>query len=172
MIVIREADKKDIDSVNYVLRNSWRAAYRGIVSDDYLDGLAMDHWCEFLEKGLREHSIFVLVLERGDQIIGAAVLSPAAREGAVCLLSFYLLPEETGKGLGHMFYQGIEAESVKRGYTDCVLDVLQDNQRAVGFYCSHGFRATGRTTDAVLGNRTYTCDILEKALAGSALTPI
>lgn len=168
MIRTRAAGAGDIESINQVFYNFWRSAYRGIIADHYLDRLPADHWCEFLEQGLKDHRMFILVLEREVQIIGAAVLSPAERDGVVHLISFYIRPEEIGTGLGHIFYQDIEAEARKRGYTGCVLDVLKSNQRAARFYHLHGFHLTGKTTEAALGERIYTCDIWEKDLPGNS----
>lgn len=162
MLRIREAGINDIDSVNTILYKSWKSAYRGIIADEYLDHLPADYWIGFINTGIRTGSIFVLLLESEEELIGTAILRAAEQTGEAGLISFYLRPDQIGRGNGHVFYELIETKLLSRGYKSCILDVLEDNRRAIRFYHSHQFNDTGRTTDTVLGNHTYTCKILEK----------
>ena len=162
MINIRTAVLEDICTISHVLAASWKSAYRGIVHDKYLDALDNNHWVDFLLAGMKNKTVFAMILEEGQKIIGAAILSEAEQESH--LVSFYLLPEKIGQGLGHVFYSGIETELKNRGLTKCVLDVLEHNRRAIRFYEAHGFTDTHKKTHAKLENVEYICNEYEKSL--------
>lgn len=162
MTRIRSACADDIEEISCVLAKSWKTAYRGIVDDAYLDTLPLDHWVDFLASGLSKGSIIVSVMDNGHQIVGAAIISKTGNAGECCLISFYLLPDKIGQGLGHTFYNEIEAELINCGYSSCVLDVLENNTRAIRFYKAHGFHETGKEQPAILGDKQYTCKVLEK----------
>ena len=165
MTSVRIAGIEDIDRISLVLAASWRTAYRGIIEDSYLDSLRDNHWIEFLTHGLSSDAIFSTVLQDEQEIIGAAILGKSENEGEVHLFSLYLLPDKIGRGHGHVFYSEIEKEMIARGFTLCVLDVLANNKRALNFYERHGFADTNTETPAVLGDQSYTCKVLTKALS-------
>ena len=159
---IRNATLEDAGAISCVLASSWKSAYRGIIHDEYLDSLSDNHWVDFLNNAMGNQTAFSMLLEQEKDIIGAAILK--AEETELHLLSFYLAPERIGHGLGHLFYTAMEAELKRKGYTKCVLDVLQDNYRAIRFYEAHGFLDTDKRIIAELGKRKYTCRIYEKSL--------
>jgi ribosomal protein S18 acetylase RimI-like enzyme len=164
MTQVRFAKIEDTKRISYVLASSWKTAYRGTVHDEYLDALKYDHWVEFLNKGIESGSIFSMVIESDEEIIGAAVLGKTEKESEVNLISFYLLPDKIGYGFGHEFYSAIETGLRSMGFLSCIVDVLRDNSRAIDFYKSHGFTDTGKEIDAVVGGQSYMCRVLEKSL--------
>lgn len=164
MTHIRVSTKDDIEIISFVLASSWKTAYRGIVHDDYLDSLQDSHWVEFLSTGIDDGNVFSMVIENNQEIIGAAILSKTEHPNEVNLISFYLLPEKIGQGLGHKFYVAIETELRNRGFLNCTLDVLERNSRAIRFYEAHGFVRTGNTVIATLGEQNYTCMVFEKMI--------
>jgi ribosomal protein S18 acetylase RimI-like enzyme len=164
MIHTRISRIEDVYNISHTLASSWKTAYRGIVHDDYLDALPDNHWVEYLTTGLKNDSVFSMVIESNQEIIGAAILSNTEKEHEVNLISFYLLPDRIGKGFGHIFYSDIETELRNRGFQNCVIAVLENNSRAIRFYEAQSFIDTGKTIDAVLGIQNYSCKILEKTL--------
>jgi len=162
MAQMRNSRIEDVKNISHVLASSWKTAYRGIVHDDYLDALKCDRWVEFLTTGLSNDNIFSMVIENENEIIGAAILSKTEKEREVNLRAFYLLPDKIGQGFGHEFYSAIEAELRRRGFLNCIVDVLANNARAIRFYKAHGFLDTGEEIVAILGERNYTCKVFEK----------
>ena len=158
---IRIAGFEDIDNISKVMAASWKTAYRGIVNDDYLDSLTDEHWIEFLNTGMNDDSVFTMVLEEPD-IIGAAILGKTEAEQEINLISFYLLPDKIGQGFGHAFFNGIEAQLKAKGVSECVLDVLENNKRAIQFYESHGFVTANSEVLVTLGNHEYVCRVYKK----------
>jgi len=164
MVNIRNARLEDAGQISSVLAASWKTAYRAIIDDHYLDLLKNDHWVAFLNTGLSSGSIFSMVMEKDQDMIGAAILSKTEKDHEACLISLYLLPDRIGQGFGNDFYIGIENELIKRGFANCILDVLENNKRAIDFYEAHGFIDTNTEVKTVLGERNYTCKVLKKCL--------
>jgi ribosomal protein S18 acetylase RimI-like enzyme len=164
MYIVRIAQIDDIEKISLVHAASWKTAYRGIVGDDYLDSLKDDHWVSFLTTALGSGDIFAMVLQDDKEIIGASVLGRPENAGEIHMISFYLLPDKIGRGLGHKFFSGIEKEIRNRGYTKCIVDVLENNERAIKFYKAHGFSDMRADAETTLGKRNYTYKVFEKTL--------
>ena len=164
MLTLRLTRPEDIGQISLVLATSWRTAYRGMVADDYLNTLKDDHWVAFLTAELTNDTLFSMVLQDREAIIGASVIRKSETDGEVHLISLYLLPDRIGQGLGHIFYCGIEKEMQSRGFSKCTLDVLENNERAIRFYRSHGFLEADSGITAVLGEHSYPCKVFEKTL--------
>ncbi|MDR2909141.1 MAG: GNAT family N-acetyltransferase [Oscillospiraceae bacterium] len=164
MVVTRAGKIDDAEKISRVLALSWKTAYRGIVNDDYLDKLKDTYWVEFLTEGLKNGTVFSIVIEDDRGIFGAAILSRTEKECEVNLISFYLIPDKIGQGFGHIFYSAIESELKDREFSTCVVDVLESNARAISFYKAHGFVDTGRAVSTALAEQNYTCLVFEKPL--------
>ena len=162
MAEIRLADVTDIEEISIVLAKSWKRTYRDIVDGSYLDDLPYNHWANFLNSGMENNNLIVLVMEWESKIVGAAIICKTENPGECCLLSFYLLPEKIGQGYGTQFYDEIETVLKRRGFSQCVLEVLENNKRAIKFYNEHGFKATGEEVIAVLGDNNYICKTFKK----------
>lgn len=164
MIKLRAAHQEDAGVISCVIAASWKSAYRGIIHDNFLVALGYDHWQNFLISGMESGGIFVNVLEDEQGIIGAAILHAPEKDGVVHLVSFYLLPDKIGQGLGYVFFSLLESDLKSRGFAKCVLDVLEKNKRAINFYQAHGFINAQNKISTVLGNETYFCLRFEKFL--------
>ena len=162
MLVIRDAILEDVSAIGNVICLSWQSAYRGIVRDKYLDSLDGAHWRDRLHDSFSNNISFGMVLEEDKKIIGSAILTSKKRE--VNLVSFYLIPEKIGQGLGHFFYNGLEEELRQKGFKKCKLDVLQDNIRAIHFYELHGYIDVKTIFTIQLDDCEYKCKAYEKKL--------
>lgn len=139
----RQANPDDAKTISSVLAKSCKELYKGIVDDACLDALTPNTWTSYLDAGLREGSLFSIIMEENSEIIGVAVLRETEYRQEVELVSIYLLPEHSGKGLGVQFYREVESQCRALGYTSCVLDIIDGNRRATEFYCKCGFSCTG-----------------------------
>ena len=164
MINIRTATLYDINTVSCVLATSWKFAYQGIIHDEYLDLLSDSHWVDFLTTGIKNKTIFTMVLESEKNIIGVAILNEIKKENTAHLISLYLLPEKMKQGFGHMLYTEIETKIKNMGFVKCTLDVLEHNQHAINFYKAHGFFDTNEKIQTKLGGHEYICKVYEKKL--------
>ena len=124
--------------------DTWRAAYRGIVPDDYLANLSREEsarrWLDRLTADGR--GVFVAEGDRG--VFGFASGSPrqafskGLEEYGGVFETVYVLPEAQGSGAGRALVAAVVRYLVGRGITSGLLWVFERNLAARGFYESLG----------------------------------
>jgi ribosomal protein S18 acetylase RimI-like enzyme len=153
---VRPARPEDAGRLAVVHVRSWQAAYRGLLPQEYLDGLdpadRVERWQNILavvaEAGQSGGPLRGVVAAVADEIIcGFALFGPtrdqdedAQRTGEVSAI--YLLPETWSRGLGRLMM----AEAVRQlaaGYAQATLWVLDSNDRARRFYARNGWAQDG-----------------------------
>ena len=126
---------------------SWRATYRGMVPDGYLDRLSVEErearWREALVGG----SQCVLVAEGGDGVIGFASFGPSrdADAGADVgeIPAIYVEPSAIGTRVGRALFEAATSALREAGYRRATLWVLEANERARRFYERAGWAWDG-----------------------------
>lgn len=130
---VRTATTADALAVETVRIRGWQAAYRGIVSDAFLDGLVID--AERRARMITSGQATTLVAEDVG-VLGMAVCGPARDgEDALELYALYVDPGCWRTGVGTALVAACEGVTV--------LWVLEDNERAQAFYRRQGFTADG-----------------------------
>ena len=130
---VRTATTADALAVETVRIRGWQAAYRGIVSDAFLDGLVID--AERRARMITSGQATTLVAEDVG-VLGMAVCGPARDgEDAMELYALYVDPGCWRTGVGTALVAACEGVTV--------LWVLEDNERAQAFYRRQGFTADG-----------------------------
>lgn len=131
----------DFNAISRIYALSWKAAYKDIVSQQYLDELPETRWSDVLPRS--QWDSFV-ILEDGAYIGTSSICQ--AREEAMHgwgeIVSIYLLPGYFGKGYGKLLLDTVISELVKMGYSNIYLWVLEGNMRAGAFYERYGFKPT------------------------------
>lgn len=145
----RKADCNDAGTISSIVSKKWKAVYRGMVDDAYLDALTENSWETYLGSALKKGSLFSIVMEEGGTPIGVAILGETEYRREVELVSLCLLPGFAGKGLGRRLYREAEAFCRRMGYTSCVHDVIEGDAGAVAFYRKLGFSVTRAAFTAV-----------------------
>lgn len=148
--LLRETDSRL--EVSRIYEESWKAAYRGIVPQAYLDGIPAGLWAANRDQGGRRS----LVLEERGRLIGTACVGPSRWRdypdfGEV--VSLYLLPEHMGRGYGGPLLEAAVETLGERGFRDALLWVLEENRRARRFYEKHGFRPAGDVMEQEIGGK-------------------
>jgi GNAT superfamily N-acetyltransferase len=146
VVTVRPATLEDAPALGRVHVRAWRAAYRGQMPDDYLDGLRPEDRAAGWERGLRRDRDQdpVLVAERDSEVVGFALVGPAEEpEGAGELYAINVDPDHWGTGAGRALLAAAEAELARLGYAEAVLWVLPGNQRARRFYQIAGWATDG-----------------------------
>jgi len=136
-MIIRRMNKKDIEQIQLVAKSSWHSTYKGIIPTDIQESFVKTAYShDMLIKRLTE-TLF-LVAEQDDKIIGFANFTPLKDEKKVELGAIYLYEEFQGKGIGtDLLKAGLEElGQIKKVY----VNVEKENQRAVNFYKSKGFK--------------------------------
>ena len=153
-MVIREAVPQDGPAIARVQVRSWRAAYRGIVPQDFLDAMETERrgarWSERIDRASRPGA-GTLVAEGPEGTVAFAGFGPQQGEGAEALPpeleAFYSVPEVWGSGVNGRLIRRVHEAITAAGHTGAVLWVLRDNPRARRFYASHGWEADGTVTE-------------------------
>jgi GNAT superfamily N-acetyltransferase len=148
---IRPARAGDAAQIAVVHVRSWQGAYRGLLPQEYLDGLDPAQRRIGWERALRETDWSrggIVVAEDGGALAGFAGFGPtrdededAGRVGEV--EAIYLLPAAWGKGAGRQLMAAALTGLAGAGYGQATLWVLDSNVRARRFYEAGGWAADG-----------------------------
>jgi ribosomal protein S18 acetylase RimI-like enzyme len=152
------ADAKELLTVHVMSR---RAAYRGILPDDYLDALTVDGWLEWWERLIRATDLprtGTLKLVDGDAIVGYVTFGPSEDAGAIELAGevrmVHLLPIVWRRGGGSALTCAACGSLRAAGFRTATLWVMEGNQRARLFYEAKGWTPDGgRKEDESIGIR-------------------
>jgi GNAT superfamily N-acetyltransferase len=137
--MLRRAQPSDESAVVRIHVDSWRSAYRGILSDEFLnDGLVADRRALWHERfaNLNRADQLILVSGDGTEIRGfACVLFDADGECGSLLDNLHVAPGLKGKGLGRELMAAAAGQVEQRAIRPALhLWVYEKNAAARGFY--------------------------------------
>src|SRR5215204_5919777 len=129
---LRRATPEDAAALAAVEVRSWRAAYRGLMPDTFLDGLSKVEKAESWRQNLLKHGpsgckrVCIALSDGG--ISGFVRVGPLTDEGEVGLTYvLYVLPEQWRRGVGSALMQSGMQELRDLGMREAILWVLRDN---------------------------------------------
>jgi ribosomal protein S18 acetylase RimI-like enzyme len=174
--MIRSATPVDARAIATIHVEAWRAAYRGIVPDEYLDSLSIDGRESASRQILLAADTSTWVAQESDAIVGWISAGPSrdtdADMSAGEIWAVYVAPERWGKGVGRSLCQQVEEQLRTQGCVAVTLWVLKDNERALKFYQSNGFFLDiGATKEIERGGKTLSEVRFRKPLIGGANRP-
>ncbi|MEX0827278.1 MAG: GNAT family N-acetyltransferase [Acidimicrobiia bacterium] len=147
----RLATPNDIPAISRVQVGSWDGVYRGLIPDDVIDRLNVEHrviqWTAFFERADDREAL--LVAQHDHTVVGMASLGPARDEdleGPVGeVRAIYVLPDHWDHGHGRDLISAGEAWLAEHGFEAAILWVLRANDRARRFYETAGWSLDGAT---------------------------
>ena len=137
---------------------AWRAAYDGLMPDDYLAALDVGERAQMWRRLIarpRDRSRLVVV-ERDGAVVGFAALGATTDSDNADdlgeLFSINVDPSQWRSGVGTALLTAVHGDLAALGFTEAILWVHPENHRARLFYEESGWRfdETERTAD-VLG---------------------
>jgi GNAT superfamily N-acetyltransferase len=175
MLTVRDARPDEARAIAEVHVVSWRAAYRGLLPAEVLDGISVDGrermWAGILRDPAPRRA--VLVAAEDAKVLGFAALGPSRvaelaveagttegiAEGTVEattaetgieietgeVYALYLHPDHWGTGLGARLHTAGLRRLREYGFVSAVLWVLAGNERALAFYRRAGWTEDGGT---------------------------
>lgn len=152
-MIIRKATPADARGIARVHVDSWRATYRNIVADSYLDGLTYEAREQLWNENLKDNNNYVAEDDNG-VIVGFAnggkerTGEYADLEGE--LYAIYILPEFLGRGIGRRLVECVAEDLMKQGMNSMLVWVLKDNGSRK-FYEKMGGLAVDSKTIKVAG---------------------
>lgn len=138
-LTIRPAMPADARAIAELRVESWRASYRDIVPDGYLDAMRAEETLELWRAAAAGETAGteVLVGLEDQHIVGFAAYGPA-REPAFGysseLFATYWHPHAIGKGHGSRMFAEVRRALARLGHKDMILWVLEANRRGRNFY--------------------------------------
>lgn len=146
---------RDAEAIGTLQAESWRAAYRGIMPDEFLDAEAIEHRCSAWRERLAVETDRRWLVkahdEDGDLVGFACVELDADREWGALLDNLHVRPDRKGQGIGRRLFDASREWSFEQlGHRGIYLWVIEANLEAQQFY-SHigGTIAERKVTDVV-----------------------
>ena len=143
MMTIDAATPGDAQAVAQIHVDAWRAAYAGILSDDYLAGLSVERRAAMWRDAIEQQQPELLVARRDGGIDGWISIGPSRDEGAAAdvgeVWALYVAPACWRLGAGRQLWQRARERLIELGFTRAMLWVFAANPCAIGFYERAGF---------------------------------
>jgi len=140
-VIIRPKNEEDLENilevVNSFVKNSF-AAYQ----DEPYPASTVDEW--------NKKARVFLVLESGNEFVGfgfAAAYRPFKSFDHVGVLTYFILQEYTGKGLGTKLINKLISKGKELGITNYLAHISSKNEQSLNFHKKHGFKEVGRFKD-------------------------
>lgn len=156
-LVIRDAAAADATAMGLLHVRAWQSAYRGVMPDEYLDGLVaqdrVEMWHSRLSRSVL-HPLLVAVVH--DAVVGFAAFGAAQEPTAAAscgeLYAMNLDPDHWGRGIGRVLLRSVTDRLISMGHEEAVLWVVPENERARALYDSEGWVPDGGiSTEEILG---------------------
>jgi len=162
-ISIRRATFDDAAEIANVHINSWREAYKGLISSDFLDDrpLFFKNRFELWKRATRDLEQVTLVAECEKNGVIGFINGGAARDPAkkdyVEVWCLYLLKKYHGKRVGLNLLKSFFELQIEKGFQKGYLWVLKGNP-TISFYEKTGGYYNGEAKDDEIGTQTL-CEL-------------
>lgn len=139
-MIVREMTLNDVTAVGKIHVDTWRVAYKGIVPQDYLDGLNYTKSATRWENGILERpEVLRYVAEIGGEIAGFIAGLNNRSESDLPhidseLWAIYVHPNHFRDGVGQALVQELTNKLRDLKKKKMCVWVLADNHRAINFY--------------------------------------
>lgn len=138
-VVVRPAVPADATAIAQLRIDAWRATYRGMMPDAYLDAMNLSDSAAFWERILGSGSpvASVYVATDAGRMIGFAAANrrdPPKLGFDAELSAIYLAADRMRQGIGRRLVAAVAAAQRERGATGMLTWVIAKNQGARAFY--------------------------------------
>ena len=140
-VMIRTKKEEDAENILEVVNSFVKDSFAAY-SDEYYSSSIVDEWS-------KKAKVF-LVLEMENKIIGfgfVASYKPFKSSNHVGVLTYFILPEYTGKGLGTNLFNKLISKGKDLGITNYLAHISSKNEQSLNFHQKHGFQEVGRFKD-------------------------
>jgi len=143
MVILRDATEHDAAAIAHLHAESWRSAYRGMLSDDYLDNRAHSERAALWKERFAQRAskpFFAVVAEADAQLTGfACVFTQDHPTFGSFLDNLHVTPQSTGQGIGSQLLDEVARRLIaERTPNGLYLWVIENNSRARKFYSKAG----------------------------------
>ncbi|MFT7776168.1 GNAT family N-acetyltransferase [Roseateles sp.] len=160
-ITLRPMTPADADAVAALHAASWRSAYRGVFTDQYLDHEAAAErrqaWHARLQAGTASAEWGLIAEDSAGRLLGFAYVMPDHDpDWGDYIDNLHVAPDLKGGGIGRRLMQGVAAQLQREGSTrPLYLWVLDVNWAARGFYERLGAEISDRQLSEPLAGQQH-----------------
>ncbi|MCY3920580.1 MAG: GNAT family N-acetyltransferase [Chloroflexi bacterium] len=146
---VRRATFDDVEAFEAVRIATWKACFRGIVSDQFLDDLALPpHRIQRCRNAILDvERSSVMVACAGDDIVGVGMAEPARDEDLAAdvgeVRALYVHPDWQSRGVGRALLAALTTALGACGYRAGVLWALRELPSTRRFYEANGWAFDG-----------------------------
>lgn len=137
MIRVVKASLDEVSSMANIVVTTWKTAYKGIVSQSFLNKLSPKMYLERFKRAIRAPHILLVYAEYDGVIVGVLQAQKMKEINSVHIDMLYVLPTQQGVGVGSALLK--YSMSFYKEVNAIQLDVFVGNPRAKLFYEKHGF---------------------------------
>lgn len=142
----------DVDDLRRIAREIWYAHYPTILSTEQIEYmLDMMYGPGVIEREMRHEGVFYDKVLKGSQLVGFISYGPEGKENStrMKLHKCYLSPSLHGLGYGQMMLARACNKAREMGFSEVILNVNKNNQKAIGAYQKFGFRIIAVETNDI-----------------------
>lgn len=134
--IIRKNELKDQEQMARIKVDGWKTAYDKLIASQYLNSLDYKRQTERYISSFEEYKDLVFVAVRKEEVLGYSCFSLTDRDNFFDseLVSLYIKPTETRKGIGESLVKETAKELVSKGKNNMIVWCLSDNINALNFY--------------------------------------
>ena len=137
--------QKDAAAIGRVYCEGWKAAYRGLMPDFFLNALTPQNCAPKPDHIAPDRR---LVAEVDGDVVGTVTFGKGRENASLAeIQSIYVLPDHWSKGQGSDLFRGVVERAKAQGYPGLYVWTLEGNTRAKAFYEHMGMTATGETRE-------------------------
>lgn len=157
-MIVRNVEKEDLKAVAEIVVNGWKAAYRGIIDDDFLDSLNANDAYQRMLKNYQENGF--VVAEIDNEVVGFCrytlenLFSKEYTEIDGEISAIYVKPELKRNGIGKKLFEYVFNEFKKNGNKKIILWCLKENYPSRAFYEKMGGILCGESM-IIRGGKKY-----------------
>jgi ribosomal protein S18 acetylase RimI-like enzyme len=129
-MTIRSALLHDADAIARIYVESWRTAYQGILSRNYLAGLSIEQTAQSVRQNLADPPTSYLIAEGDQGLLGYISAGPERGQDPIYgaeIYELYLLPDMQRQGLGRELLAHMVRRLYQAKYYTLVVWVLSRN---------------------------------------------
>lgn len=152
-MIVREMTESDRNAVGELYAAAWKAGYKGLLPQDFLDGITPEKYAE-RSRGLGFFNEGSFVALDGERIVAhchARAADEPEWRGWGEIHTLYVHPNVWRTGYGTAVFKRAEEWLYERGFDDVYLYVLEGNECAERFYKAQGFFRNGGTLCCEIG---------------------
>lgn len=133
--MIRTAILSDSSQIAYVLTETWKTAYRGLIDYEYLQKLNQDFFTNKMIQNITLEREKIFVFEVDGKVTG--FISGRAVHESFEVIGFYVYPDYQGNGIGKKLLEQIKQYAKSQSCTEIIIKTLKGAKNN-SFYKDNG----------------------------------